>query len=100
MTASQRARKIRQNVLELLERYPETRNSDRLLLLKYWAEYDHITFDESFPMTFMTRATTPESITRARRQIQEQGLFLPTDEEVIRRRRITEEELRAYYAQD
>lgn len=94
-----RAKKVRENVLTLLEEVPETRNSDRLLMLKYWERFDEIPF-ENFAEEFVQRATQPESIRRARQSIQSVGLYVPTDVEVLKNRRMLAEETRQYYAQN
>lgn len=93
-----RQRKVRENVLAILEDHSETRNDDRLLMLKYWAEIDRIPYDSTFPVLFATRGTSPESITRARRQIQAAGLFPATDQDVQRKRRVRQEEMRQHFA--
>lgn len=95
---AERAKQVKENVMDLLERFPETRDEDRHLLLRYWTEKDGIAFDYTFPERFM-RATSAESITRARRQIQRAGLFLPT-EEAAQNRRERAQELRQHYATD
>jgi hypothetical protein len=79
-------RTIRDNVETILRCYPDTRNDDKLLLLYYWAIIDGIEFGEEFESQFKVQATMPESITRARRLIQEEGLFLPTTAVAIGRR--------------
>ena len=100
MSVASRSRRVKQNVLHILEHHPETRNDDKLLMLKYWELFDELSFDETFPTVFAARATNPESIRRARQSIQESGLYLPTTEEIRKRRRILQEEMRQYYAQN
>lgn len=80
---------IRENVRSILARYPETRNNDRLLEAIYMEEYHGVT-------RLYVYATTPDlpsldTILRRRREIQEQGFFLPTDEAVAKRRKIMSE---------
>lgn len=79
---------IRHNVEKILGSYPETRNDDKKLILKYWQLYDKIPMDniESFKLGFINSSTSTESIRRARQLIQEEGKFLPTDEMVAIRR--------------
>jgi hypothetical protein len=89
---------IKKRVRELLEKYPETRDDDRLLMVKYWNEFDGIPFDHTFAMNFITRATSPETIRRSRQYIQAQGFFLPTEETVLVRRR-REAEMREEFRQ-
>lgn len=94
---SNRATEVKQAVLGLLERYPETRDDDNALMVRYWADVDGLVFDYTFPVRFIERATSSESITRARRAIQATGLFLPSDEAVIRRRQ-RQTEMREHFA--
>lgn len=96
-TTSQRAREVRANVFNILEASEEARNDDRVLVIKYWNEIDGINYDATFPHQFISRATTAESITRARRAIQSTGLFLPTQETVLRRRH-RQQELQEHYS--
>lgn len=97
-TTATRAKEVRDNVYSILENFPETRNDDRLLMLRYWSQVDEIQYDHLFPLQFATKSTSPESITRARRSIQAAGTFLPTEQDVLDRRRIRQEELRQHYA--
>lgn len=99
-TVASRARKVRENVLTLLEEVPATRNDDRLLMVNYWQRFDEITFNENFATSFINAATSPESIRRARQSIQSGALFMPTDTEVLKNRRMLAEETREYYAQN
>lgn len=98
-TVASRAKKVKENVLTLLEEIPDTRNSDRLLMIKYWERFDEISFD-NFSEEFIQKATQPESIRRSRQSIQAAGLFIPTDIEVLKSRRMLAEETRQYYAQN
>jgi hypothetical protein len=95
-TASEKAKKVKDSVLDILERFPETRDDDRHLLLRYWSEKDGLAFDYTFPGNFLA-ATTPESITRARRQIQNAGLF-PPSAEASSARREKQAEYRRHFA--
>jgi len=82
-------------VLSVLKLIPATRSDDNLLLFEVWKRqgltglYDQVVFDSLF---------NAESITRARRVVQNvDGLFLPSLL-VAKRRGISEEHLKAYYA--
>lgn len=90
---------VKENVFEILEAFEEARNSDKYLLLRYWELCDNIDLQNDFESQF-GRATSPESITRARRTIQDggRGLFIPTDEEVLKKRRMLQEEARVHHA--
>ena len=58
-------RRIKNEVEALLREKPELRDSDRALLLAYWAS-EGLVLDEEQRRVFMT-TTIAESITRARR---------------------------------
>jgi hypothetical protein len=94
--AGQRAIEVRKAVQDLLERHPESRDDDRILMVLYWQEVDGLRFDYTFPTTFIESGTSPESITRARRAIQSVGLFPATDAAVMKRR-MRQAELQAHY---
>lgn len=90
-------RQVKQNVLALMEAFEDTRNSDKFLLLKYWQVCDGINTSIGFGPQFLRSSTSPESITRARRSIQSAGLFPPTDPEVLKKRRMLQEEARQHH---
>lgn len=99
MTIAERKQQVYESVYRILEVNPETRDDDRALMLKYWSDVDGIPLDGEFSTSFLERATSPESISRARRSVQQKGFFPPTSDEVKKKRRVREEETRAYYAQ-
>jgi len=79
---------VKASVRALLEEYPESRNDDRYLFVLYWRTVDEIkdsskTVISFIPFEEIKRATSPETITRARRKIQENGEYLPTDPKVL-----------------
>ncbi len=85
------SKNIRKNVEQILQDYPQTRNSDRLLYVTYWKviddlPIDHETSARKFANLFIKNSTNSESIRRARQLIQQEGLFLPTDDSVIKAR--------------
>lgn len=80
---------IRENVEKLMVKYPNLRNSDKELMVKYWEEIDQLDFTSviRFLNGFKSETTaSPESIRRARALIQAEGKLLPTDETVMARR--------------
>lgn len=95
---AQRAREVREKVLTLLEDIPQTRDDDKLLMATYWNRFDGINFNEAFLPNFVNQATSPESISRARRDIQAKGLFPPITQEARTRRRVRAEEARQHHA--
>ena len=87
-------KKIRENVTDLLEHYPEARNSDTYLLILYWRLCDRLGGIGFVPWEEVDRATSFESIRRVRQKIQADGAFLPTRIEVLERRKKREEDMR------
>ena len=67
-------------VRHIMALFPETRSNDKLLMLHYWELVDHIKIPREFWRDFMKKATTPETITRARRRIQQEGNYQPREE--------------------
>lgn len=79
---------IRQNVEAILRDMPMSRDDDKILIITYWNVIDGIVDKEGMvdPYNIFDKATTPESITRARRLVQAEGKYLPTDPTVAARR--------------
>lgn len=75
---------IKNNVEQIFLQHEKARSNDKLLMLLYWKNIDKI--DMTSESSFVERATTPESIRRARQLIQEEGLLLPSEDVVARRR--------------
>ena len=78
-------------VRNILKEIPETRNSDRRLMLEVWERGGlHLTDHQKY--LFM-RLPSAESIRRARQKIQESGVFL-ADDSVKQERLFQEKEIR------
>lgn len=88
MPKSKSSKTVKENVEYLLGKYPNLRNNDKELELKYWIEIDgcNTTSIEDFMHDFITTSTPPVTIVRARRLIQEEGNYLPTDPDVLTKR--------------
>lgn len=71
--------KLNDLVERALRDYPETRSSDRKLMMIVWW-YQNSEYTADFKHFFQYQALMPESITRARRKLQERGKYLPTKE--------------------
>ena len=67
-----------------LQTWPATRDSDRKLILAVWWLQDN-NYENDFRRFFINKAIMPESITRCRRKLQEQGLY-PASKEVTENR--------------
>lgn len=89
-------RTIRQSVEAILRDYPDTRDCDKLLTLKFWELVEQIPMDNmyDFKRGFIESETSLESIRRARQLVQEEGSYLPTKESVISRRRKRESSMK------
>lgn len=88
-TATKKKVDVKSNVQQIMLRHPQTRNDDKLLMVKYWKEVDGLSMNshtDFFVNDFLTKSTAPESITRARRMVQEEARrnndqrFLPSNE--------------------
>jgi len=91
-----RPKTVRERVRYLLEEYPETRNSDLLLTILYLREFTDLRkFVKPIPYTLIKKhEEIIESVRRARQLIQAGGEYLPTDPEVLERRKKKERKLR------
>jgi hypothetical protein len=75
----------------ILENYPDTRNSDKRLIWKFWEEEGLIDYGDAYgdfikECDFL-KATSPESIRRARQKIQQLYPELGPTSELVRKRR-------------
>jgi hypothetical protein len=86
----------RDRVAYLLNVYPDSRKNDMTLTLRYWETFQEDHFDGGHVLrNDLFKLERQTTIARLRAKIQnDYGLFLP-DENVIRRRRRQEEEIRA-----
>ena len=77
--------KIREGVLKILESDERARNDDHWLIWKYIREIDKINM--FIPFEDFKRMTSFESITRMRRELQnDSGLYPPTNSVIANRR--------------
>lgn len=81
--------KTRDKVKFILDMFPESRNNDNLLCSIYWQKADGVQHLEGLQF-----ATPAEAIRRARQLLNEKGLFLATDPEVLEKRRHRAKEIR------
>jgi hypothetical protein len=64
------SKKVQERTEILLKNMPQTRNSDKALLLEYW-EREGLVLTASQQLTFRNLCTPAESITRARRMLRD-----------------------------
>lgn len=87
---------VRKQIEKVLETMEEARNDDKVLAIEVWRNYlpesrTIVTFEE------VLRLPSQEAINRIRRKIQnDEKRFLPTDEKIRKRRKISEKEWLEY----
>ncbi len=91
---------VEDRVKFILERHPEARNDDLYLIILYWRYFDELgRYIRFVPYEIIRKATRPETIRRTRQYVQNTlGLYPPTRESVIRKRRKAEKAMRRIYA--
>lgn len=91
--AESRLGTIEQNVAWLLQRFPETRDSDIALALRYWRKYepDVIELWNPLELEILFELTRLESIGRARRFLQQMGLWRGLEDYAAKRNAIQAE---------
>lgn len=84
-------------VEELLSADERCRNDDLWLIMQYWIHKQHIQL--FVPFERLHEMTSAETITRVRREIQNRDMkFLPTDPEVLIKRKVKQSVLHDYYS--
>lgn len=82
--------KLQDLIKKLLERYPDLRDSDKKLLWAVWHSRGYINDFNMIDRDSFYKAPTPESITRARRKIQENFQHLRASKVIEKERRALE----------
>ena len=82
---------LNHRVVRILKEFPETRNSDKLLLQRYYKHYEGI----ETKLDLVNK--TPESVTRARRKVQELNPDLAAEPEFKAARDLLENNYRQYF---
>jgi hypothetical protein len=95
--SKKRAEIVYRNVEEVLKTEELARGNDNWLLFKYWVRFDGLNI-YFFYYDCVKNLTSAESITRARRKIQETGRYLPDDPLILIRRRVKAQVVRNMYA--
>lgn len=92
-------RRVADIVEDILRSDERARNSDLWLILQVWQKAQQVRI--FVPYERLGDMIAPESITRARRVIQnERCVFLPTDASVLRRRRFKQDALTELFSSD
>lgn len=84
--------RLKDKVKVILRNYPDTRNSDKLLVEQYWKTWDKDSiasneYGDWVLLSNLIKMTNPNTIIRARQKINEEGEFLATEEIVKFRRK-------------
>jgi len=92
----ERLRTTKERVEYILGKYPDARNSDLYLVILYLRKYTELgKYIRYIPYEIIRKYDGIfETIRRTRQKIQEEGRFLPTDPEVIRKRKRLAEKFR------
>jgi len=92
----ERLRTTKERVEHILAKYPNARNSDLYLTILYLRMYTELgKYIKYIPYEIIRKYDGIfETIRRTRQKIQEEGRFLPTDPEVIRKRKRLAEKFR------
>lgn len=97
MALLKKLRTVKDRVLYILDKYPETRNNDLYLWLIYVRlfEPELSKYIKFIPYDVLEKSISFETIRRLRQKIQNDlGLYPPTDPKVLRRRRRKAEAMR------
>jgi len=81
------------NTIMILEDYPETRSNDNLLCFRYWERFERLedrAMTKTLNYAFISLLTPVESITRARRKIQNDMQLYQAPKKVREERAIRE----------
>ena len=94
---------LKNQVLQILEKYPKARNSDQWLTIKIWCDFypTRIIREEGkepmIKLSDIMELPREDNVKRVRAIIQnEDNMFLPTSIEVVKQRKINEDIWRRY----
>ncbi len=92
MELAEKLKQTKERVAWILEHYPSARNSDTLLEFLYLRIFEGI----DIPYVTWERLSriSLETVTRMRRKLNEEGLYLPTDPEILKKRSKLKEDFR------
>lgn len=79
---------IKGQVFFLLKNYPDSRENDGLLICYWLQTFKGVSSFQSILRLAMDHQFSFETVRRSRQNIQAGGLFLPSDETVIKKRRL------------
>lgn len=96
---------LKDKILYILEKYPETRDDDALLtftiIREYYPDEVKLIEDKWFISTKALRIIREDNVKRLRATIQnEEHRFLPTKSDVVKKRKINEQVWREYLSRE
>jgi len=96
LSAKERSENLTYGVSKILEQYPQARNNDLYLVILYLRNFTELSkYIGRIPDELISEYDgLLEAITRTRRKLNEQGLYLPTDPKILERRRRKAEKMR------
>lgn len=94
-------RKLKDQALYCLQKYPLTRNCDTKLTNAIWVEFypsklRNVEGEWLLPLLSRYDMPSQDAVSRIRRKIQESGQYIPTDDKVLLKRRIRAEQVKGY----
>lgn len=89
---------VENKTLDILKDNPRARNDDRVLFAMYMEKHHNISTFEEYVKDYT--APTIESIRRIRQKVQAKGIYIPTENHIIKRRRKLQAEYSEYAIAD
>lgn len=90
-------KELKEQVRDVMEDKKGCRNSDRFLIWYFWNYKEGLDIED---YDSVQEGAQPSTLIRKRREIQnEDGDLLPTKPEVLKQRKIKEEEIREFYSE-
>jgi hypothetical protein len=83
---------LKQKVEAVLSENPKTRDCDITLTIEIWRKYyDQLINDDKIQLESLHTLPREDHISRIRRKFQEGGHYMPTNIEIVRKRKLSEE---------
>jgi hypothetical protein len=95
---------LKEKIIHCLNKYPDTRNSDIRLTNAVWYEFHHsklIRLDNgelAVKLVDLYELPREDMIKRTRALLNSEGLYLPTDEKILKQRKLLEIEKRIEFS--
>ena len=81
-------KQIKEQTRQILERYENSRNSDALLIINVYEDFYHLPNPcDTLKLLEIMQYCSPDEIVRYRRRFNQDGRYLATSEEVLKKRK-------------